>query len=91
MVKKKMTGDELNAMATREEHTGKKTVVETVISTGTVLRKIKMEHWIASSDVVAGLYERYTDAQANEKSLLEVTFYIQGPLEGGLQPRSILT
>jgi hypothetical protein len=34
-------------MAAREGHTGKKTVAETLISTATILRKIKIKHWIA--------------------------------------------
>jgi hypothetical protein len=33
-------------MAAREGHTGKKTVVETLISTATILRKIKIKRWI---------------------------------------------
>jgi hypothetical protein len=55
--KEKITGDELNArakaIAIREGHTGKKTVVETAISTGTTPRKIKMERWIAMCCKVA--------------------------------------
>src|SRR5436305_10183575 len=37
----------LKRMATRGRHTRKKTVVETVVSTRTTLKKIKIKRWIA--------------------------------------------
>ena len=50
MDRKRITGDELNARAKtnsyKRGYIGKKTIVETAISTGTTLRKIKMERWM---------------------------------------------
>ena len=50
MGRKRITGDVLNARAKangyKRGHTGKKTVVETAISTRTILRKVKIKRWI---------------------------------------------
>jgi hypothetical protein len=57
-------------MTIREGHTGKKIVVKTVISTGTIPRKIKIERWIAMCYTRAFLHPKTIDTDVEFQLVL---------------------